>query len=213
MNKCELLAAMRADAIPEGWAGLWYIRKQHYPQPVATRHRGKAVTLPRGTYTFLHRLTDATIYAEPAGEVVMEDTPFELRTHLGFVMRARGRVLVTGLGLGCVVRGLLANPAVAHVTCIENSSEVLKLVKPRMPAERLTIVEADALAWTGHNQERFECAWHDVWTDRDRGEPHLDMWHLHLLMNCRAMVEQQGAWSFDRQAKQQLRKSGFPWMG
>jgi hypothetical protein len=36
----------------------------------------------------------------------MNDFPQELKKHLDFVLRARGRVLVTGLGLGCVVRGL-----------------------------------------------------------------------------------------------------------
>lgn len=120
---------------------------------------------------------------------------------------------MTGLGLGCVVRGLLANPDVQHVTCIEDSDDVLKLVGSHMPKERLTILEADALEWTAKNTEPFDCAWHDLWTDRGNGEPHLDHWHAALLMNCRKTVKRQGAWAFDRQIKKHMIHRGFPWMG
>lgn len=143
----------------------------------------------------------------------MEDTHFELQTHLDFVMRACGSVLVSGLGLGCVVRGLLTNPNVHHVTCIENSRDVLKLVAPHMPKDRLTIVEADALEWTAKNNERFDFAWHDLWTDRDNGEPPLDHWHAQLLMNCRGTASVQGAWSFDRNIKKSLVRRGFQIVG
>src|SRR5689334_19270852 len=128
MNKSDLLAAMKADCVPAGWSGLWYILKAGFTQPTSSQRHGKPVVLPPGQYTFLYRVTDATLYDDPPGEVVMEDTPFELQTHLGFVMRAHGRVLVTGLGLGCVVRGLLANKNVKDVVCIENSKNVLELV-------------------------------------------------------------------------------------
>jgi hypothetical protein len=213
MNKPDILMAMKADSIPAGWSGLWYIVKTTLTGPTPNVRRGKPVVLPPGSYTFLYRVTDATLYDDPPGEVVMEDTPFELQTHLGFVLQARGRVLVTGLGLGCVVRGLLANPAVEHVTVIENSRNVLELVEPHMPSGRLTIVEADALKWTAENKEPFDCAWHDLWTDRGAGEPHLDHSHAALLMNCRRTVKRQGAWAFDKQIKRHLVQRGFHWMG
>lgn len=213
MNKSDLLAAMKANAIPAGWSDLWFIAKTKLTEPTPNVRHKKPVVVPPGIYTFLYRLTDATLYCDPPGECVMEDTPFELQTHLGFVLRAYGRVLVTGLGLGCVIRGLLANPAVEHITCIEDSEDVLKLVGPYMPRERLTIIEADALEWTANNKERFDCAWHDLWTDRGNGEPHLDHWHAQLLMNCRKTVQQQGAWHFDRRAKKVLLKRGFQWIG
>lgn len=213
MNKNDLLIAMKADSIPAGWSDLWYIVKTSLTEPSPNMRHGKAVVVPPGTYTFLYRLTDATLYCDPPGEVVMEDTPFELQTHLAFVTRAHGRVLITGLGLGCVIRGLLANPNVEHITCIEDSNDVLKLVGPYMPRGRLTIIEADALEWTANNKETFDCAWHDLWTDRGNGEPHLDHWHARLLMNCRGTVKQQGAWAFDRRAKEHLLKLGFPWIG
>lgn len=211
--KDQYLAAMKADAIPEGWSQLWYVAKQTIPAHTISFRHGSTVVLPGGTYTYLRRLTDSTLYDQPPGDVVMEDTPFELKTHLGFVMRAHGKVLVTGLGLGCVLRGLLQNPRVDHVTCIENSKDVLKLVAPHMPTERLTIIEAEALEWTCKNKEKFDCGWHDLWTDRDSGEPHLDIWHGRLLVNCSRTVRYQGAWAFSRVMKRLVQRKGVPWMG
>ena len=200
-----VLSAARAEMIPSAWSGAWCVQKATLKEESVTE-KG---LLPAGTYTHLFRLTDSTLYNSPPGEVVMEDTPYELRTHLDFMIRAYGRVLVTGLGLGCVVRGLLANPAVEHVTCIENSPDVLKLVRPYMPTERLSIIEAEALTWTAESGQSFDCAWHDLWADRDAGQPHLDNWHMRLMFNCAKQVEFQGAWSFNRTFKRLLQTKGL----
>src|SRR5580698_3453620 len=61
-------------------------------------------------------------------DVVMEDSAPELRRHLPIWMRARGRVLVTGLGLGCVVRGLLASPRIEHIDVVELDADILKII-------------------------------------------------------------------------------------
>lgn len=211
--KSDYLAAMKADCVPGGWSNLWFVEKVHMKHAGYGRRDGKLVRLDAGHYTYLRCITDSTLYLSPPGEVVMEDTPYELRTHLGFVMRARGKVLVTGLGLGCVIRGLLKNPKVEHVTCLENSEDVLNLVSAWMPADRLTIIEADALEWTAQNKEHFDCAWHDLWTNRDKGEPHLDVWHTRLFLNCQKNIRHQGAWAFKKDAKALLVRRGFQWIG
>ena len=138
-------------------------------------HSGRGV--PEGTYTrLLHGTT-----------VVMSDTPDEIRDHMPFVARARGRVLVHGLGLGMVARALLRNPEVNHVTVVEASPEVLRLVGPHVqpegpgilfePAEpapprkgrvvleapRLRLVFGDAFTWQPPPVERWDAAWHDIW--------------------------------------------------
>lgn len=214
MSTSNYLTAMKADAIPSGWSGLWFVHKLHLDKNVITERHGKVAYLQAGTYTYLRCLTDSTLYDKQPGAVVMEDTPYELMTHLGFAMRAYGRVLVTGLGLGCVVRGLLQNSKVEHVTVIENSKDVLKLVAPHMPAtDRLTIIEADALEWCFENREKFDCAWHDLWTNRDRGEPHLDKWHTKLFVYCKRYAKHQGAWAYNRDLKNSLLRRGFPWIG
>lgn len=209
----QYLTAMKADAIPAAWSGLWFTVKLHLTEPKCGLRHGKPLMCPAGDYTYLYRLTDSTMYTNPPGDLVMEDTEFELKTHIGFILKAYGSVLITGLGLGCVIRGLLQNPRVEHVTCIENSKDVLKLVQPYMPTERLTIIEADALQWTCENTQKFDCAWHDLWTDRDSGEPHLDIWHARLLKNCAKTAKHQGAWALNRKAKKLLINNKFPWMG
>lgn len=216
MDDEAILRAMRATKIPEGKSGLWIVAKLNLTKnstPSALEGSGELINMPPGRYTFLRRLTIATAHRAHPGEVVMEDSRHELETHLEFVRRAYGRVLITGLGLGCVIRGLLRNPAVEHITCIENSPDVLRLVRPYMPKRRLTIIEADALVWTKESTETFDVAWHDLWTNPDKGEPHLDLWHVKLLMNMVKKVKAQGAWAFNKSGKELLIRKGFNWIG
>lgn len=210
MQPENLLLAARAEAIPEGWSSLWFIRKAKVTTDTSLDRNGHQIIVPAGIYTHLFRVTDSTLHLDPPGTVVMEDTPVELKTHLPFMMKASGRVLVTGLGLGCVVRGLLANPAVEHITCIEKSKDVLKLVSSYMPqTDRLAIVHADAFEWVAKNKSTFDYAWHDLWTDRDAGEPHLDFWHTQLITNCLDTVKHQGAWKYSRMARSFFKARGI----
>lgn len=210
MTQPELLLAARAEAIPEGWSGLWFIRKAKVTTDTSLDRNGHQIIVPAGIYTHLFRVTDSTLHLNPPGTVVMEDTPVELKTHLSFMTRASGRVLVTGLGLGCVVRGLLGNPVVEHVTCIEKSKDVLKLVEPYMPkTERLSIIHADAFEWVAKSKRTFDYAWHDLWTDRDSGEPHLDFWHTQLICDCLNTVKHQGAWKYSRTARALFKARGI----
>ena len=207
--KNKILKAARADTIPEGDSGLWIIKKTFYDHDEITNWRGKQVILPAGVYTHLIRVTTAKLHLWPPGEVVMEDTPFELNTHLNFMLHACGDVLVTGLGLGCVIRGLLMNPRVNHITCIEKSDNVLNLVAPYIKNDRLTIIKADALNWCKDSHNKFDCAWHDLWTNREDGEPHLDLWHTELFAYCKKKVRFQGAWAYPREFKKAFRNKNM----
>lgn len=210
--KQDIMAAAPAEDVPAGESGLWSIGKKEIEESTYTFHRGKVYVLNPCTITTLRRITGSTMHL--SGEVVMDDSPFEIRSHLNFMMKARGNVLVSGLGLGCVVRGLLANPAVKHVTCIEISQNVLELVKPFMPKDRLTIIHDDALKLTKPEKSplwltRFDCAWHDIWADRDNGDPHLSVLHGRLMANCRDRVQFQGAWDMPRWFKKRANEKGL----
>lgn len=212
-----LMAAARADSIPEDATLMWHIKKLRLTKDVVAPKDGKDVLVPAGNYTQLWRWTMETMrnYLDDApttlwpGELVMTDSIDELRTHLNFMLRAHGRVLICGLGLGCVIRGCLANPRVKHVVCIERDVEVLRLVKPHMPTERLTILQADALTWVKNNieRQRFDCAWHDLWSDSDKQEPALVVNHSELFCRCHGHVGLQGAWAFPRPHKRLWRES------
>lgn len=125
----------------------------------------------------------------------MEDSQSELQKHLPIWLRARGRVLVTGLGLGCVVRGLLAKPDVDHITVIEIDRSILRIVGHEFESNtRVSLVHGDALAFhpNGHH---WDYAWHDLWTD---GEEHLQCLHARLMAKFFHSCDVQGAWEFPR---------------
>jgi len=115
--------------------------------------------VPEGTYTEIRR----------AGVLWMSDTPDEIRDHLGFIGRASGRVLVTGLGLGMVAAACLRKPEVEKVVVVEIDPDVVALVAPHLVeqfGDRVDVVLADAYKWKPAEGSRvFDCAWHDVWPD------------------------------------------------
>ena len=100
----RILQEAKADNIPIGNSGLWFVHKKYHTDNQVVDYRGQERVLPAGKITYLMRTTEATVHLNPPGEVVMEDTIFELKTHLGFILSASGNVLITGLGLGCVIR-------------------------------------------------------------------------------------------------------------
>lgn len=155
-------------------------------------------------YTLLRRISWSTLHLEGADEVVMEDSAQELRKHLPIWMASHGRVLKTGLGLGCVVRGLLANPAVEHVTCIEIDPNIIAMVGPEFQGNpRVEIICADALLWEPPQDNMWDFAWHDIWTDGD--EP-LQLLHMRLAKRFHHRVGAQGAWAFPRVEKKLIRR-------
>lgn len=198
--KDKLLAAARADAIPAGESGAWSIKKLSLAKPFPVQRPSGPYTIPPGHYTQLFRMTNATMHTH--GECVMNDMPDELNTHLDFMLKASGRILITGLGLGCVTRGCLANPNVEHITLIERDRHVIEMVMPHMPTtHRLTLVVADALKWAENTSEEFDCAWHDLWTDTsaEQPEPHLQVVHAELMTLMDSRVKNHhGIWAMPR---------------
>lgn len=202
--KALVLAAARADMIPSAQLGLWTVAKLRLALPVnAPRPGGKMVTVPAGHYTQLFRMTGENLHTL-YGELVMHDFPDELYTHLDFMLKAHGRVLITGLGLGCVARGCLANPRVRHVVVIERDPHVLELVGRYMGHPRLTIIVGDAVEWCKRRPRKFDCAWHDLWSDPDKGEPHLQLTHAKLAVALTPHVKMQGAWAMSRAFRRRL---------
>lgn len=145
--------------------------------------------LARDTMATLHR---------GLGEVVMEDSPRELRRHLPILLAASGRVLVSGLGLGCVLRGLLSKPDVEHVDVVEIDPAILELCGAQFagdPRVTLHLGDAESIWWaTG---TRWDFAWHDVWSETEA----LDIVHARLLARYDDWCPVQGAWQFPRIVK------------
>lgn len=98
--------------------------------------------------------------------VVMSNTPMEVMTNREAYWAAKGRVLISGLGLGMLLDGILRKPEVDFVRVIEIDQDVIDLVGPRFAGNpKLEIVHADAFQYRIPKGEQFDYAWHDIWDD------------------------------------------------
>lgn len=150
--------------IPEGESGDWKVERFTVSDEDAKFNNLRAAIgassrwIMPGEYT---RLTHC-------GYVVMSDTPVELRDHFEVVDRAKGQVLIHGLGLGVVTEACLRKPEVDHVIVIEISEDVIKLVGTYLKerwGNRLTILRADSLTWKPPKGFRYDVVWYDIWPD------------------------------------------------
>lgn len=209
MKPADFIRAAKCPAwLPTGTFGLWRIERKaleftlNVPPDIAAR---MGLERPPTIYqTILWRTTAATLHLVSEGEIVMEDSPTELMKHLPIWMMARGSVLVTGLGLGCVVRGLLANPAVDHIDVVEIDATIIRLIGPEFFGnKRVKIHHGDAIEIEFPPERRWNFAWHDLWTETG-GRPHLQILHAMLYMRFKDRVGHQGAWAFPRFASRML---------
>lgn len=176
----SILEAMRADNIPENHSGIWSIYKPEMP-----KSKRKLTLLFADTLASMHK---------ERGECVMVDTSTELKTHLNFILKAKGRVIVSGLGLGCVVRGLLTKSNIESITVIERDKHVIDMVLPHMPQDsRLKIINDCAIKYSEYG-EHYDYGWHDIWSNPDDEEPHLATSHAKIMCNSVGSIEKQGAW-------------------
>lgn len=147
-------------AVPEGQVGDWKITKLTVSDEDSKMDQLRSLLsytpryCPPGSYT---RLTYK-------GEVVMSDTPDEIRDHWKLFREARGHVLLNGLGLGVALQGVLLKPEVEFVTVIEISQDVISLVQSHYESlfpDKFEIINTDALEYKPN--KRYNVVWHDIW--------------------------------------------------
>src|SRR6185312_1187474 len=137
------------------FGGLWRVERVDCSRPELAMLAG----FPN--YTLLTHWTEKTLHKD-RGEVVMEDALRELSRHLPIWREASGRVLVTGLGMGCVVRALLTKPAVARIDVVERDRHILGHFGPEFaPNPRVRLHHADAFKFRIGGVWDF--AAHDIW--------------------------------------------------
>jgi spermidine synthase len=64
-----------------------------------------------------------------------------------------------------VLNAALRKPEVEHVTVVEQSEDVIKLVASHYEGPRVTIVHADAMTYQPPTGAKFGAVWHDIWDD------------------------------------------------
>jgi hypothetical protein len=132
-------------------------------------------------------------------DVVMSNTKMEVRTNRTFVSKAKGKVLINGLGLGMVLEQLLEKHknegCIEHITVIEKDPRVIALVGTHYANNPLiTIIEADALEYRPPKGVRYGAVWHDIWTFIT-ADNIKDMKALHRRYGRR--TDWQGSWARD----------------
>lgn len=188
---------LEAARVPESLQpqkfGLWSIQRKTFSRE--TKAGAIQIALVGWiSQTILLRMTAATMHLD--GVIVMEDGVSELRRHLPIWLAARGRVLVTGLGLGCVLRGLLAKPEVEHVDVIEIDADIIRVVGAEFAGNpRATIHRGNALTMRWPATTRWDYAWHDLWIEQ---ENKLQLDHMAAMLHFKNHVPKQGAWAFPK---------------
>lgn len=148
--------------VPECRIGDWAIEKFEITEDGAKLHNLRAIYHGYG-----YRRVSPGMYTRLTcnSQLVMSDTRAEIRDHLKIIRKAKGKVLLNGLGLGLVLRACLINPDVDHVTVIEIASEVIDLVVPHLReyfGDKFTVIEDDALTWKAPKNSRWDVVWHDI---------------------------------------------------
>jgi hypothetical protein len=171
----------------------------------------------RATQTELEDLDDGLVVdgdtpdGDPRYVPVMSDTPSEIREHADAIRDATGDVLITGLGLGCIVSALLAKPDVTSITVVEIDRDVIAITGPYYENEpRVKIVNMDAIAaaaWFASEGVGFDYAWHDIWShiadrnldDDDVAEHGIS--YETMFANYMPIVPEQSAWAYTEALK------------
>lgn len=194
-------------------------------------------TIPPGDYVCLtrkatpmelddikeERVVDS--FAPDADHVpIMSDTPAEVNEHIDAFRDAHGKVVITGLGLGVIVSGLLAHPDVDTITVVEIDKDVIALTGPYYEDEpRVTIVNDDAIHFAEtYDGPGFDYAWHDIWShiadrnlDRDDLAEH-GISYERMFQAYSGIADDQGAWAYEHalamlDAKQVMKERMDKW--
>lgn len=129
------------------------------------------------------------------GYTVMDDSDRELSRHLDAVRHAKGRVLKTGLGMGCFVRMCLTKPEVDHIDVVEIHSGIIEHFGAEFEDDpRVTIHHCDAFEFDPSNGP-WDFVWHDIYCEGNDG---LAALHAELITRFAPTSHKQGAWAFPR---------------
>ena len=109
-------------------------------------------------------------------EIWMSLNPNEIKTMAPYIEKAKGNVLVLGLGMGYVAFMIANKPEVKSVTIVEKDSNVINifnnLIWPGFKNKnKIKIFCDDAISFLGKKQSAFDYIFADLWHSPDDGLP------------------------------------------
>lgn len=179
----------------------------------ASKHDGVGDDLwtRAGTYTALYRhKTDEEMErlgGPPRASLwipVMSDTFNEIEDHYDPILEAKGRVLIHGLGLGCIVSALIEKPEVSHIDVVEAEADVIALTGRYYEGHpKVTIHHGSCVEIQWSEDSYWDYVWHDIWTeisprnlDDEEAEHGISYGRLFSMFKDRST--DQGAWAYAR---------------
>lgn len=100
---------------------------------------------------------------------VMSDIPYEHYTNLNVVRKARGDVLIAGLGIGLILTRILPKKDVESVAIIEKNPHVIRLVSPCLERyftrlwSKAQVINMDAFEYKPQaKSQAFDCIYTDI---------------------------------------------------
>lgn len=97
------------------------------------------------------------------GGVWMSDTPQAQESLEPVIKRARGDVLVAGLGIGYVPTLLSRKPNVNRIDIVEKNRDVINLVYPQVWTSKHRIIKGDVFRILANTSYRYDFIHIDVW--------------------------------------------------
>jgi hypothetical protein len=159
----ELLWEYLAD-IPSGNSGVWTVDSKMADQEEAALHNLR------------QKMSEQRRFVEPGvikrlmcnNNIVMSNSLSELVDHDELMIKARGNILITGLGLGIIAFMLSRNPKVHSIMIIEQSSDVIKLIFPTLKKWAgcaIQVKQGNAFDYYKllKTEKFFNYGWHDIW--------------------------------------------------
>lgn len=152
------------------------------------RFQGKEdQSIVAGTYQRLEQIS--------TGYVVMSNTPMECNTNKIAYEKARGSVLMAGLGMGMILEAVLSKPEVTHVRIIEIDKDIIEYVGSFFKADpRVEIIHGDIFKYIPAIDEFYNYIWLDIWDGiHQNNEPEFQMLNDRFKDHCNEM----NLWSMD----------------
>ncbi len=155
---------MKVDIdVPVGVSGDWAVEEFEVSESAA-----KLANLRETMHGMGYRSVDPGKYKKLTrrGHLIMSNTRAEIDDFRWYLSDCKGKILINGLGLGVVLKMIADKEEVEHVTVIEKSEDVLKLVGPTFKDnKKIEIIHADAFEWKPPKGVKYNFVWHDIWDD------------------------------------------------